>query len=478
MKTMKRNVVLLWALALLLPLTVEAAAFLLFPFTEEVASANLSIDQTFDIKAGEERELVINLTNPDNEITLVQFDLRLPEGLSLKLESGEYVFDIAGRTTWRKHSLDVNATDGILRFLLASNSNTAITGTDGAIITMTLVADASFSNGDIRLENILLVSPDEQETRQSTYVFHVGETPEVPHPSTGTAKLSIEPFSILSGHEQEIIIDLTNPDDEITLVQFDLCLPEGLSLKTENGEYVFDMAGRTTWKKHSLDANVQADGSIRFLLASNSNSVITGTEGPLITMTIVATDAYRQGSSIRLENILLVCPDETEIKLDDVLYPNVQLKGDVNGDGKVDVADIAAIISIMANNNDKDRKVWIYGKDSVAEPPFQPGAWDASAMRFSSTEGAHLPTIPDEVYFGLKTLIFDISDVSADFDLKVMNGWWSNTYYDHVKWTSGLNELQITEEMAKECAKGGEGKDLDLMLYSGTCTINAVYYEE
>ena len=126
------------------------------------------------------------------------------------------------------------------------------------------------------------------------------------------------------------------------------------------------------------------------------------------------------------------------------------------------------------------QKFYIYG-DVASFPdqtPFQPGAWDAAAMRFSSTEGAHLPTIPDDVYFGLKTLIFDVSDVTADFDLKVMNGWWSNTYYDHVKWTSGLNELQITETMAKECAKGGEGRDLDLMLYSGSMTLNAVYYEE
>ena len=126
------------------------------------------------------------------------------------------------------------------------------------------------------------------------------------------------------------------------------------------------------------------------------------------------------------------------------------------------------------------QKFYIYG-DVASFPdqtPFQPGAWDAAAMRFSSTEGAHLPTIPDDVYFGLKSLIFDVSDVSADFDLKVMNGWWSNTYYDHVKWTSGLNELQITETMAKECAKGGEGRDLDLMLYSGSMTLNAVYYEE
>ena len=125
-------------------------------------------------------------------------------------------------------------------------------------------------------------------------------------------------------------------------------------------------------------------------------------------------------------------------------------------------------------------KYYIYGDPAKAEtePPFQPGAWDAAAMRFSSTEGAHLPTIPDDVYFGLKTLIFDVSDVTADFDLKVMNGWWSATYYDHVKWNSGLNELQITQEMADQCAKGGEGRDLDLMLYSGSMTLNAVYYEE
>ena len=124
-------------------------------------------------------------------------------------------------------------------------------------------------------------------------------------------------------------------------------------------------------------------------------------------------------------------------------------------------------------------KYFIYGgPDKPEDVPFQPGAWDAAAMRFSSTEGAHLPTIPDDVYFGLKTLIFDVSDVTADFDLKVMNGWWSATYYDHVKWVSGLNELQITQEMADQCAKGGEGRDLDLMLYSGSMTLNAVYYEE
>ena len=129
---------------------------------------------------------------------------------------------------------------------------------------------------------------------------------------------------------------------------------------------------------------------------------------------------------------------------------------------------------------------WVYlygdpnrsGEEKVENPqlPFVPGAWDAAAMRFSDTEGAHLPTIPDDVYFDLKTLIFDVSDVSEDFDMRVMNAWWSNTYYDHVKWKNGLNDLRITEVMAKECAKGGEGRDLTLMLLSGSMTLNAVFY--
>ena len=133
-------------------------------------------------------------------------------------------------------------------------------------------------------------------------------------------------------------------------------------------------------------------------------------------------------------------------------------------------------------------KVYLYGdpnrseEEKAADPqlPFVPGVWDAAAMRFSYAEGRYLPTIPDNVYFTLKTLIFDVSDVTDDFDLKVMNGWWSNTYYDHMKIVSGLNEIPITETMAIECAKGngGYGRDLNLMLYSGTMTLNAVYYEE
>ena len=140
-----------------------------------------------------------------------------------------------------------------------------------------------------------------------------------PTPEPSSAMLSIEEFTIKSGEEATMVIDLTNPNDEITLVQFDLRLPTGLTVKKTDGEYDIDIAdsNRTTWRKHSLDANAQADGTIRFLLASSSNATLSGKEGAIIKMTLVADNSYEEGI-IRLENILLVTPDEKEVKASDV----------------------------------------------------------------------------------------------------------------------------------------------------------------
>ena len=123
------------------------------------------------------------------------------------------------------------------------------------------------------------------------------------------------------------------------------------------------------------------------------------------------------------------------------------------------------------------QKIWVYGEDPTTEAPFQPAAWNSAALRFSNTEGEHFRTLTDDEYFDHRTLIFDVSDVSDDINVRVMNGWWSATYLDNIVWENGLNKITITEQMAQECAKGGDGKDLVVMLLNGRCTINAVYYE-
>ena len=403
----------------------------------EPPSMLLFIEKDFTISAGEEKEMVIELTNPFYEITMVQFDLYLPQGLSLKKENGDYVYDIAGRTTWKNHSLDANAMGDYIRFILISSKNIALSGTSGAIISMTIVADASFNGGEIVLDGIVLASPNEEQIKLDAYkktippsnilvnkislnqtstTLNVGETLQLTAtvsptnatdksvswtssntnvatvsntglvtavaagtatitckahdgsgvtatcsvtvikqnpPTPSNATLSIEPFNIKVGKEKEIFIDLSNPDDEITMVQFDLSLPKGLSLKKQGGDYVYDIAGRTSWKNHSLDANCIGD-VIRFILISNKNSALSGNSGAIIKMTIVA-DAGFNGGDIVLDNIVLAKPDETQIKPDKVVYsvpsPGSSPDPDPIKEGKYYLRNVASGLFITNGGN-------------------------------------------------------------------------------------------------------------------------------
>ena len=157
---------------------------------------------------------------------------------------------------------------------------------------------------------------------------------------------------------------------------------------------------------------------------------------------------------------------------------NVTLTG-LCADGTIVTAEFPVTCAVITNPLER---YYIYGAPGSGQEPFQPGAWDAAAMRFSDNEGKYLPFLSDEVYWGFKTLIFDLSDVSDDCSGRIMNGWWSARYDGDtdVHWTNGLWELPLTEAIAKDCARGngGSGKDLDIMVTSGSMTVNAVYYEE
>ena len=121
------------------------------------SQTKLTVDD-FTIKAGETKTLTVNLENPDMTVTLVQFDLELPEGLSIpKDEDDEYLIGMTSRAS-KKHTLDYNAKNG--RVLLSSSSNKTLSGTSGAIITIDLTAAATFETGTITLKNIEIVSPD------------------------------------------------------------------------------------------------------------------------------------------------------------------------------------------------------------------------------------------------------------------------------------------------------------------------------
>ena len=132
-------------------------------------------------------------------------------------------------------------------------------------------------------------------------------------------------------------------------------------------------------------------------------------------------------------------------------------------------------------------KIYIYGDPKKGQEPAVLAAGDAAAGRFSDGEGKYFPFLSDDVYFGKKTLIFDIIDAKVGAHIwggpdgctvRVMSGWWDGPFADGVTLSVGLWELPITDEIANTCAKGATAHDLDLMMTSGEVTIKSVYYEE
>ena len=132
-------------------------------------------------------------------------------------------------------------------------------------------------------------------------------------------------------------------------------------------------------------------------------------------------------------------------------------------------------------------KFYLYGDPAKGQEPAVLGPGDAAAGRFSDSEGKYFPYLSDDIYFGGKTLIFEIIDAQegqfiwgSDIGctVRVMNGWWSATYADNVPLSVGLWELPLTSDIANDCAAGGSAKDLDLLMTRGSVTIKSVYYEE
>ncbi|MBO4811992.1 MAG: hypothetical protein J5552_10600 [Prevotella sp.] len=132
-------------------------------------------------------------------------------------------------------------------------------------------------------------------------------------------------------------------------------------------------------------------------------------------------------------------------------------------------------------------KIYIYGDPANGQEPAVLGPGDAAAGRFSDGEGKYFPFLSDDVYFGKKTLIFDIiaaeegpfiwgSDVGCT--CRIMSGWWDGPFADNVPLSVGLWELPITDDIANTCAKGATAHDLDIMMTRGSVTIKSVYYEE
>lgn len=136
----------------------------------------------FEIKAGEEKFINVEMENPDNVYAAFQFEIALPSDLELVTFLNEDEESVLGEldATRKKsdHSLNVTKlADGSYKFLSYSGSNKTFKGTSGAIVKIKVKAKGSFTiSGTGTIKNIVLTQADATENKPANVTFNVTAT--------------------------------------------------------------------------------------------------------------------------------------------------------------------------------------------------------------------------------------------------------------------------------------------------------------
>ena len=160
-------------------------------------------------------------------------------------------------------------------------------------------------------------------------------------------RLYLNNFSIEPGQSKTIEV-LLNNDTTYCALQTDIVLPEGLTIDMDGSEYIVDLTSRKG-RDHIVSTNRLSDGAIRIFVTSQNTNSFSGNSGAILTIDITAAESFEKGNIV-LQNSVVV--EEEGIphllaKATARVNGGEGFVGDVNGDGRVNVSDVTALINMI-----------------------------------------------------------------------------------------------------------------------------------
>lgn len=101
---------------------------------------------------------------------------------------------------------------------------------------------------------------------------------------------------------------------EITGIQADIVLPEGLTVAIDDeGYYCVMLNSSRKTRNHTIDGNYQADGAFRIVSYTPDSKPFKLNTGEIATITITASSDFKGVHTIAVRNIELAAPDGTQV---------------------------------------------------------------------------------------------------------------------------------------------------------------------
>lgn len=138
-------------------------------------------------------------------------------------------------------------------------------------------------------------------------------------------KFYLPDFSIKAGETKQLAIQFesdnvsaSNPNQlEYVAFQFDIYLPEGLTIVQEKDKYNFTFNTARN-DDHTFTSAVQTDGAIRVASASLSNAYFWGTSGDFVYFSVTAAEDFTGSHEIAMKTIMFSTKEAVRSELADV----------------------------------------------------------------------------------------------------------------------------------------------------------------
>ena len=312
-----------------------------------VPSDNLSISD-FTIAPGRSTQVPVVLTNETVEVNAVEFDLEVPQELSVASQArlGERA---------NGHMVTITQQGLLLHVEESSNPVAAFTGDDGNIMFLKVNAVRGFSGSAvINVKNVVLKTDAEDINIDDFAVVVTASGPYVP-----VDTLYIDDFSIQAGNTVSVPVVMDNEITNIAAVQFDIALPLELSIpQADNGDYSIQLTDRMS-DNHYVIANPKANGDIRVVAVSFPTADFIGNSGAIMNIDMAAIESFTGTTQFTVKNVTMTTADAlTEISVPDFVVVVTVVKGsdhvygDVNCDGVVTSADITALYNYLLSGDE------------------------------------------------------------------------------------------------------------------------------
>lgn len=239
--------------------------------------------------------------------TQLQVTIDLPEGL-------EYVPNSAKKTDRIKSGdayIDASTATGKL-VIVGTDVNVAVGS--GAVITFNVKPNASLAEGkhEIKLSEIIVSDENANLLNNVT-----ASTSTVTMLSLGSCKMEA-PAMLEAELNKEYQIDVTLSNegvDNVAAVSGTVTVPAGLEIIAgEEGKFI-----RSDRAQSPLSFKVKEfDGYTNFVLSSNRNTVITGTDGVLFSFKVKADASLAAGAAIKLSDLRVADTDGKSAPMSDI----------------------------------------------------------------------------------------------------------------------------------------------------------------